>query len=46
MIRAPLPGFYDDLDATFVELWRLLADGAEQGRSGFHLPTLDRKSVV
>ncbi|MEG9526112.1 MAG: pyridoxamine 5'-phosphate oxidase family protein [Hyphomicrobiales bacterium] len=40
MTRAPLPGFYDDLDATFREAWRLLADGAEQGRSGFHLPTL------
>ena len=36
----PLPPFYDDLDATLAELWRLLADGAEHGRSGFHLPTL------
>lgn len=36
----PLPAFYDDLDATFTELWRLLADGAAHGRSGFHLPTL------
>ncbi|MCJ2013260.1 pyridoxamine 5'-phosphate oxidase family protein [Methylobacterium sp. J-076] len=36
----PLPAFYDDLDATLAELWRLLADGAEHGRSGFHLPTL------
>ncbi len=36
----PLPPFYDDLDATLSELWRLLADGAAHGRSGFHLPTL------
>ncbi|MBE7246176.1 MAG: pyridoxamine 5'-phosphate oxidase family protein [Actinomycetospora chiangmaiensis] len=40
MTRAPLPPFYDDLDATFAEAWRLLADGAAQGRSGFHLPAL------
>ena len=40
MTRAPLPAFYDDLDATFAELWRFLAEGAAQGRSGFHLPVL------
>ena len=40
MSREPLPAFYDDLDATFVELWRLLADGAERGQSGFHRPVL------
>ncbi|MCJ2142912.1 pyridoxamine 5'-phosphate oxidase family protein [Methylobacterium sp. E-066] len=40
MTRAPLPDFYDDLDATFAALWRLLGDGAAQGRSGFHLPAL------
>ncbi|MDP4003419.1 pyridoxamine 5'-phosphate oxidase family protein [Methylobacterium sp. NEAU K] len=40
MSRAPLPAFYDDLDGTFAELWRLLADGAGHGRSGFHLPAL------
>lgn len=37
---SPLPDFYDDLDASFREAWRLLADGAEHGRSGFHLVTL------
>jgi len=40
MTRTPLPDFYDDLDATFAEFWRLLAEGAAQGRSGFHLPLL------
>ena len=40
MNRTPLPPFYDDLDATFAALWRLLADGAAHGRSGFHLPAL------
>ncbi|MCJ2124651.1 pyridoxamine 5'-phosphate oxidase family protein [Methylobacterium sp. J-077] len=40
MTRTPLPDFYDDLDATFAELWRLLAEGAAHGRSGFHLPVL------
>lgn len=40
MTRAPLPAFYDDLDASFAEAWRLLAEGAALGRSGFHLPAL------
>ncbi|WP_457107292.1 pyridoxamine 5'-phosphate oxidase family protein [Methylobacterium sp. P5_C11] len=40
MSRAPLPAYYDDLDATFEALWGLLADGAAHGRSGFHLPTV------
>lgn len=42
---SPLPAFYDDLDASFAELWRLLAEGAAQGRSGFHLPTLATRSA-
>ncbi|MDP4025086.1 pyridoxamine 5'-phosphate oxidase family protein [Methylobacterium sp. NEAU 140] len=37
---SPLPPFYDDLDATLAALWRLLAEGAAHGRSGFHLPAL------
>ena len=40
MTRTPLPAFYDDLDGTRAELWRLLAEGVAQGRSGFHLPVL------
>ncbi|MCJ2061660.1 pyridoxamine 5'-phosphate oxidase family protein [Methylobacterium sp. J-088] len=40
MTRPPLPAFYDDRDASFAELWRLLAEGAALGRSGFHLPAL------
>jgi len=40
MTRAPLPAFYGDRDASFAELWRLLAEGAALGRSGFHLPAL------
>ncbi len=40
MSRAPLPAFHDDLDACFAEAWRLLAEGVERGRSGFHLPAL------
>ncbi len=40
MSRAPLPAFHDDLDACFAELWRLLSEGVERGRSGFHLPAL------
>lgn len=40
MTRAPLPAFYDDRDASFAELWRLLVEGAALGRSGFHLPSL------
>lgn len=34
------PGFYDDLDATLVEAWRLLARGARDRRSAFHTPVL------
>lgn len=40
MTRTPLPAFYDDLAGTHDALWRLLADGVAQGRSGFHLPAL------
>ncbi|MCJ2052755.1 pyridoxamine 5'-phosphate oxidase family protein [Methylobacterium sp. J-070] len=40
MTRTPLPAFYDDLDAAFAELWRLLSDGVAQARSGFHMPAL------
>ena len=40
MSRDPLPPFYDDLDAMRAELWRRLAEGAAQGKSGFHLPAL------
>lgn len=36
----PLPPFYDDLDASFAELWRLLAEGVAHGRSGFHNVTV------
>lgn len=40
MSRDPLPAFYDDCDAMFSVLWRLLAEGAQCGKSGFHLPAL------
>ncbi len=40
MSRAPLPAFHDDLDGCFAQAWRLLAEGVERGRSGFHLPAL------
>ncbi|KQT61388.1 pyridoxamine 5'-phosphate oxidase [Methylobacterium sp. Leaf456] len=36
----PLPPFYDDLAAFRAEAWRRLAEGAETGRSPFHLPAL------
>lgn len=35
-----LPPFYDDLAAFRAEAWRRLAEGAEKGRSPFHLPAL------
>ena len=40
MSREPPPAFYDDLEASLAELWRLLGEGAARGRSGFHLPAL------
>lgn len=36
----PLPAFYDDLDATFSEVWRLLAEGPRLRRNAFHMPAL------
>lgn len=36
----PLPPFYDDLDAFRAEAWRQLGEGAERGRSPFHVPAL------
>jgi pyridoxamine 5'-phosphate oxidase len=38
--RLPLPAFYNDRDAALAALWDFLAEGAEHGRSGFHLPSL------
>ncbi|KQU04927.1 pyridoxamine 5'-phosphate oxidase [Methylobacterium sp. Leaf469] len=37
---APLPAFYDDLDASFFELWRLLHEGPALRRNAFHMPAL------
>lgn len=36
----PLPPFYDDLAAFRAEAWRRLGEGAETGRSPFHMPAL------
>ena len=46
MSRAPLPPFHDDLGLCFAEAWRLLADGAARGKSGFHLPALATLDAV
>ena len=40
-VRAePTPHFYDDLEATLQEAWRLLKRGAKDRRSPFHTPAL------
>jgi pyridoxamine 5'-phosphate oxidase len=39
-MSAPLPPFYDDLDATLAEALRLIAAGVADRRSAFHHPTL------
>ena len=36
----PLPAFYDDLDASLAEAWRLLEDGPRLRRNAFHMPAL------
>lgn len=36
----PLPAFYDDLDASLREVWRLLAEGPALRRNAFHMPAL------
>jgi len=40
MTPAPLPAFYDDLDASLFEAWRLLAEGPALRRNAFHMPAL------
>ncbi len=34
------PAFYNDLDATLVEAWRLLVQGARDRRAAFHTPVV------
>ena len=36
----PAPSFYDNLDETLAEAWRLFSDGVSDRRSPFHVPTL------
>ncbi len=36
----PLPAFYDSLDASLNEAWRLLADGLTDRRAAFHAPVV------
>jgi pyridoxamine 5'-phosphate oxidase len=36
----PPPSFYDDLDGTLAEAWRLIARGVADRRSPFHHPTV------
>ena len=36
----PLPAFHDDLEACLAEAWRLLGEGAQRNRTGFHTPAL------
>ncbi|MEM9204765.1 MAG: pyridoxamine 5'-phosphate oxidase family protein [Pseudomonadota bacterium] len=38
--QQPLPSFYNDLDETGVEAWRLLGRGVKDRRSGFHTMTV------
>jgi hypothetical protein len=39
-MSAPRPSFYDDLDGTLAEAWRLLARGVADRRSAFHHPVV------
>jgi pyridoxamine 5'-phosphate oxidase len=36
----PTPSFYNDLDETLAESWRLIARGVADRRSAFHHPTV------
>lgn len=38
--RAPIPSFYDDLDATLLEAWRLLARAVADRRAAMHTPAI------
>ncbi len=39
-IAADLPAYYDDLDGTLAEAWRMLLQGAEDRRAAFHTPVV------
>ncbi|MGL4242793.1 MAG: pyridoxamine 5'-phosphate oxidase family protein [Beijerinckiaceae bacterium] len=39
-MNAPAPSFYDDLDGTLAEAWRLLGRGVADRRSPFHHPAV------
>ncbi len=36
----PIPSFYDDLDGTLAEAWRMLSRGVADRRSPFHTPAV------
>lgn len=38
--QVSLPAFYDDLEATLAEAWRLLVRGAADRKTAFHTPVL------
>ncbi len=39
-MSAPTPSYYNDLDETLAESWRLIARGVADRRSAFHHPTV------
>jgi pyridoxamine 5'-phosphate oxidase len=39
-MSAPIPSFYDDLDGTLAEAWRLISRGVADRRSPFHHPVV------
>jgi pyridoxamine 5'-phosphate oxidase len=39
-MSGPIPSFYNDLDETLAESWRLIARGVADRRSAFHHPTV------
>lgn len=40
MTRTPAPAFYDDLDLSLAEAWRMVTDGVTNRRSPCHTPTV------
>jgi pyridoxamine 5'-phosphate oxidase len=39
-VSQPIPSFYDSLDETLAEAWRLIGRGTADRRSAFHHPTV------
>lgn len=45
MTGQPIPSWYDDLDGSLDEAWRLISRGVKDRRSPFHTPTVATRGL-